>query len=72
MSLKIIAIAATLKILMSVSHTTVVVNTVLHPLQPTAKIIVTMPSNRTDIHNMIESDRLMDLIPKMLVSIGSH
>jgi hypothetical protein len=64
MSLKIIAIAATIKILMSVSHITVVVNAVLHPLQLTTKIIVTMPRNRTNIHNVIESDQLMDLIPK--------
>jgi hypothetical protein len=73
MSLKIIAIAATVKILMSVSHVTVVVNAVLHPLQLTAKIIVTMLRNITNIHNMIESNQLMDLITKMLVSkIESH
>jgi hypothetical protein len=73
MSLKIITIAATVKILMSVSHVTVVVSVVLHPLQQTAKIIVTMPRNRTNIHNVIESNQLMDLIPKMLVSkIESH
>jgi hypothetical protein len=67
MSLKIITIAATVKILMSVSHVTVFVNAALHPLQLTAKIIVTTPRNRTNIHNVIESDQLMDLIPKMLV-----
>jgi hypothetical protein len=53
---------------MSVSHITVVVNTVLHPLQLTAKILVTMVRNRTNIQNMIESNQLMNLIPKTLIS----
>jgi hypothetical protein len=66
--LKIIAIVAMVKYFMSVSHITVVVNTVLYPLQLTAKIIVTTSRNRTNIHNMIESDKLVDLIPKTLVS----
>jgi hypothetical protein len=68
MFLKIIAITATVKILMSVSHVTVVVNVVLHLLQLTTKIIVITLRNITNIHNMIESDQLMDLISKTLVS----
>jgi hypothetical protein len=68
MSLKIIAIVATIKILMSVRHVTVVPNAVLHPLQLTTKIITTTLRNQTNIHNMIESDQCVDLIPKMFVS----
>jgi hypothetical protein len=68
MYLKIIAIVAMVKYFMSVSHITVVVNTVLYPLQLTAKIIVTTSRNRTNINNVIESDKLVDLIPKTLVS----
>jgi hypothetical protein len=68
MSLKIITIVATIKILMSVRHVTVVANDVLHPLQFTAKIIVTTLRNRTNIHNVIESDQCVDLIPKTFVS----
>jgi hypothetical protein len=68
MSLKIITTTTTVKMLMSVSHVTIVVNVVLHPLQLTDKIIVTMPRNRSNIHNVIESNQLADLIPKTLVS----
>jgi hypothetical protein len=68
MSLKIIAIVATIKILMSVRHVTVVANAVLHPLQLTAKIIATMLRNRTNIHNVFESDQCVDLIPKIFIS----
>jgi hypothetical protein len=68
MSLRIIAIVTTVKILMSVSHVTIVVNVVLYPLQLTTKIIVTTTRNRTNIHNVIESNQLMDLIPKALIS----
>jgi hypothetical protein len=68
MSLKIIAIAASIKILMLVSHVTVVVNVVLHSLQLTAINIVTTPRNRTNIHNVIESDQHEDLIAKTLIS----
>jgi hypothetical protein len=68
MSLKIIAIAATVKILMSVRHVIVVANAVVYPLQLTAKIIITMARNRINIHNMIKSDQRVDLIPKTLVS----
>jgi hypothetical protein len=68
MSLKIIAIAATVKNLMSVRHVTVVANVVLHPLQLTVKIIATTPRNRTNIHDVIESDQCVYLIPKTLVS----
>jgi hypothetical protein len=73
MSLRIIAIVTTVKILMSVSHVTIVVNVVLYPLQLTTKIIITTTRNRTNIHNVIESNQLMDLIPKALISkIESH
>jgi hypothetical protein len=73
MSLRIIAVVVTVKILMPVSHITVVINAVMHPLQMTAKIIVTTTRNRTNIHNMIESNQLVDLIHKMLISkIESH
>jgi hypothetical protein len=68
MSLRIIAVVVTVKILMPVSHITVVINAVMHPLQMTAKIIVTTMRNRTNIHNMIESNQLVDLIHKMLIS----
>jgi hypothetical protein len=67
MSLKIIATVATIKILMSVRHITVVANTVLHLLQETAKIIATTPRNRTNIHNVIESNQRVDLFPKTLI-----
>jgi hypothetical protein len=73
MSLRIIAVVVTVKNLMSVSHITVVINAVMHPLQMTAKIIVTTARNRTNIHNMIESNQLVDLIHKTLISkIESH
>jgi hypothetical protein len=68
MSLKIFAIAAIVKNLMSVRHVTVAANVVLHPLQLTAKIIATTLRNRTNIHDVIESDQCVDLIPKTLVS----
>jgi hypothetical protein len=68
MSLKIIAIIATIKILMSVRHVIVVANVVLHPLQLTVKIIATTLRNRTNIHNVIESNQCVDLTPKTFIS----
>jgi hypothetical protein len=53
MSLKLIAIVATIKILMSVRHVKVVANVVLHPLQLIAKIVVTTPRNITNNHDVI-------------------
>jgi hypothetical protein len=51
----------------SAKYDTVDVNMVVHPLQLTAKIIVTMPRNITNIHNVIEFDQHVNLIPKTLV-----
>jgi hypothetical protein len=71
-SLKIITIATTVKILMLVRHIIVVANVVLCPLKLTAKIIAIVPRKRTNMYNMIEFDQHVNLIPKMLVSkIGS-
>jgi hypothetical protein len=53
MSLKLIAIAAIVKILMSVRHLKVVANAVLYPFKLIAKIVVTMPTNRTNNHDVI-------------------
>jgi hypothetical protein len=55
MSLKIIAIVATIKIFMSVRHVTVVANAVLYSLQLTAKIIATTLRNRTNLINVLIS-----------------
>jgi hypothetical protein len=72
MYLTLIAIAATIKILMLVRHVIVIVNVVLHPLQLIAQIIATTPRNRTNNHDVIDFDQRMNHILKMLVSkIGS-
>jgi hypothetical protein len=68
MYLKIIAIAATVKILMLVRHVIFVANVILYPLKLTAKIVANVSSNRTNMHDTIEFDQRVDLIPKMLVS----
>jgi hypothetical protein len=67
-SLKLIVIVATVKILMSVRHVKIVANVILHPFQLTAKIVVTTPRNRTNNHDVIESDQCVDFITKMFVS----
>jgi hypothetical protein len=68
MSLKIIASVAPIKILMLARHVAVVANAVLHSLQMSVKIIAITLRNRTNIHNMIESNQCMDLIPKTFIS----
>jgi hypothetical protein len=55
MSLKIIAIVATIKIFMLVRYVTVVANAVLYSLQLTAKIIATTLRNRTNLINVLIS-----------------
>jgi hypothetical protein len=53
MSLKLIAIVITVKILMSVTYVKVVVNAVLHPLQLIVKIVVTRLRKRTNNYDVI-------------------
>jgi hypothetical protein len=55
MSLKIIAIVATIKFFMLVRYVTVVANAVLYSLQLTAKIIATTLRNRTNLINVLIS-----------------
>jgi hypothetical protein len=72
MYLKLIIITTTIKILMSVRHIKIIVNMILHSLQLIAKIIATMPRNRTNNNGVIDFDQHMDVISKMLVlKIGS-
>jgi hypothetical protein len=72
MYLKLITITTTVKILMSVRHTKIIVNMILHSLQLIVKIIATMPRNRTNNNDVIDFDQHMDVISKMLVfKIGS-
>jgi hypothetical protein len=66
--LKLIVIIATIKILISVRHIKIVANAVLHPLQLTTKIIVTMLRNRTNNHDVIESEQYVDFVSKIFVS----
>jgi hypothetical protein len=68
MPLNLIEIAASVKVLMSVRHVKVVANAVLHPSQLIAKIVATTSRNRTNKHDVIESNQCVDLIPKILVS----
>jgi hypothetical protein len=53
MSLKLIAIVITVKILMSVTYVKVVANAVLHPLQLIVKIVVTRLRKRTNNYDVI-------------------
>jgi hypothetical protein len=67
-TLKLIVIIATVKILMLVRHVNIVANVVLHTLHLTAKSVVTTLRNRTNNHDVIESDQCVDFITKMSFS----
>jgi hypothetical protein len=53
MSLKLIAIVITVKILMSVTYVKVIANAVMHLLQLIVKIIVTRLRKRTNNYDVI-------------------